>query len=399
MKDTSCLRGVSHNFYLCRILYKDQHRERDAEHAGHNRREGYSLLLSIMVVFTLLSVAGCVTRQAPTTQTTPSQPTVADRLPALLDDPAFLRDLEQARQRGRGRVTVIAPSSGFAEKDVELVHALAQKANFSFPPHALDRTKIPYNANSDDVRLALLSDGLTNPDSDVLWAIRGGYGSSRLLDGLAKLPVQAQRKKILVGYSDITFLHLFLQKHGWQTVHGSVLWEMVNPKKDENNFRLLAGILSGRIRDLDYDGLRPRNKAARALRAPVRASLTGGNLTCLAAAVGSPWALDAAGKILVLEDVGEAGYRIDRMLTQLRQAGHFKGVRAIILGNFTTGDDNTEFALERFAAECRIPVFSTDIFGHGAKNYPLVFNAPAKLYKKSGTKDNFAIHIDAGKLP
>lgn len=358
----------------------------------HNAGRGeYCLFAALgLLALVLLSGAGCVAKQ---------KPAPMYRLSALLDDPGFMQDLKQAQQSRPEGIMAVAPGSGLTGENRQLAFALAAKAGIAFLPAAFDDAKLPYAANSDEARLANLCAAFANPDSDIIWAMRGGYGSSRLLEGLADFFRQARRQKVLVGYSDITFLHLFLQKYGWRTVHGSMLWEMANPEKDEKNFRLLAGLLSGRIQELRYDGLQPCNPAARALRAPVEAVVTGGNLTCLAAASGSPWALDARGKILLLEDVDEPGYKIDRMLTQLRLAGHFTGVKAIILGTFSAGDKHTAFALEQFSSECPFPVFATDIFGHGPKNYPLIFNAPAVLYKENNKDDRFSIRVNAGLFP
>jgi muramoyltetrapeptide carboxypeptidase len=106
--------------------------------------------------------------------------------------------------------------------------------------------------------------------------------------------------------------------------------------------------------------------------------------------------LEPKGKIIFLEDGGEPGYKIDRMLTQLRGAGAFQGARAVVLGEFTPGDGFTEFALDRFARELGKPVFRSDKFGHGPKNYPLILNAPAVI-NRSGA-DVFSLVIDGRAL-
>lgn len=345
-------------------------------------------LLCVVLCASALSGAGCAARY----------PGGHDaRLPSLLEEPAFLGDLERARLK-RGGIALIAPSSGFSDESARAVRVLATALGASLPENAFSAGAVPYSANADTVRLELLAEALADPDIGIIWAALGGYGSSRLLDGLARLPVSDFPKKILIGYSDITFLHLYVQKLGWQTVHGSLFAELRGTSRDADNFRLLAALLAGNMDELRYGPLKPCNAAARTA-GPIRSVVTGGNLTCLAAAVGTPWALDAAGKILLLEDVKEPGYKIDRMLTQLRDAGQLDGVRAVILGTFTAGDQFTEYALERFARDCGIPVFKTDIFGHGAKNYPLIFNAPAVLEGNTNGEDSFSLSIRASLLP
>lgn len=343
------------------------------------RKTSY-LLPSFLLL--LLFVFGCAEKRPPGP-------------PALFSDPAFLADIRPLQEKGGKTVTLVSPSAGFSEKDIETAYAYADKLNFYYPKGAARPGFIPYNANSDDIRLDMLAAALNDPETRVVWAMRGGYGSSRLLEGLEELGVSPE-PKVLIGYSDITFLHLFLQKRGWQTVHGSMFWEFANAGKDEKNFRLLGALLGGRLPRLSYTGLKPFNKPAEDRAERLEGTLTGGNLTCLAAAAGTPWALESSGKILFLEDVNEPGYKVDRMLTQLKQTGAFDGVCAIVLGEFTTGDRNTEYALDRFAQSFDKPVFRTDLFGHGAKNYPLVFNAPAIIERSA--KDVFSLSINTEGL-
>lgn len=347
----------------------------------------------------LLSLAGCAGRaqQEPVT------------MPPLLDDPSFVQDMRMSRTMVSAtghtekmkRIVAVAPSSGVKEDAEPTLRAMAGKLDVVIPSRTFSREAVPYNANSDDVRLNALVDALADPDIAVVWAVRGGYGASRLLERLARMPVSLFSKKIVIGYSDITFLHLFLQKLGWQTVHGAMFAELANSAKDENNFRALARLLAGKVPVLQYEGLTPCNAAAKALARPVRGVIVGGNLACLVAATGTPWEVDAAGKILFLEEVQEPGYKLDRMLTQLKDAGQLDGVQAIILGEFSAGDTFTTFALERFAKDCPIPIFETKLFGHGPTNLPLLLNAPAVLGEKLHGSDavKLTIQTDALVLP
>lgn len=343
----------------------------------------HRLRLFLLPIF--LALAACAGKDMPGGEVS---------LAPLLEDPVFMENIRASGTLGARGITIVAPSSGFSEKGGERFRAIAAALGVTFPKTALNRKAVPYHANSDDARLQHLAAALADPGTEVIWAALGGYGSGRLLADLAKLP--APSKKIIIGYSDITFLHLYFQKLGWRTVHAPLFGEIASSRKDTDTFRRLAELLAGRIDDLRYEGFIPRNAAARRMQNPVRGAVTGGNLTCVTAAVGTPWALDAAGKIVFLEDVKEPGYKIDRMLTQLDNAGHFRGVKAIIFGTFTAGDENTAYALERFARTCSVPVFSSDLFGHGPKNYPLIFNAPAVLEKTGGT---YVLSIRADSLP
>lgn len=320
-------------------------------------------------------------------------------MPALLDDAAFLADLGAAAAGGMAGIAVVAPASGLKGKRAKTAYKMAGKLGVAFPAAALDPEAAPYNANSDAVRLDLLIEALAGEDAGVVWALRGGYGASRLLPKLDKL-APPPFPKPFVGYSDMTFLHLFLRRWGWPTIHGAMFSELPQADKDEDNFRRLAALLAGKAEELRYAGIKPLNRAARERREPLAAPITGGNLTCVAAAVGTPWPLDPAGKIVFLEDVGEKGYKLDRMFTQLDQAGVFDAAEAVLLGSFTEGDEHAAYALGRFADACAKPVFRTDLFGHGPKNYPLVFNVPAVLAPdgEEGGEAAFTltIPVDAG---
>lgn len=336
---------------------------------------------------------GCTSKKVPLEDDTVQvSPTVSRS--DLLKDPLFLAELKEFSKQP---ILVVAPSSGMEEEKIQEAYDLEKLLPVHLSKNALHPNLIPYNANADKVRADLMIKALNDQNAKVIWALKGGYGSSRILGKLAQISAP-KKAKIFIGYSDLTFIHLFLQKWGWKTVHGAMLWEILNPSKDEQNFRILAELLSGRRKELIYDGLEPLNEAAKNLKAPIQATIIGGNLTCLAHTIGTPWTLDATGRILFLEDVKEQGYRLDRLLTHLHEAGLLKNVQAVLFGNFTEGDEYIEFALERFAHSFDKPVFRSVSFGHGQTNYPLVFNAPATIYK-SPTKENFVLNINTKQIP
>ena len=322
-------------------------------------RPAFRLTMSFLLVIFL--AVGCAGKSS-------------SRRPVLSDDALFRADLAAAALQGG--LTIVAPASGLSEPRARALGELAARLGLTLPPETLAPDLLPYHANTDEIRLALLGQALTDPQTRVVWAMRGGYGSSRIIEGLGRLP---RTDKIFVGYSDLTFVHLYLNRAGRPSIHGAMFSELDNPAKDAENFRLLAGLWSGRLTELDYQGLQPYNEAARQSRRPIRAALTGGNLTCLAASVGTPWALEASGRILVIEDVAEPGYKIDRLLTQLKESGRLKEARAVIIGSFTGDGSYIEYALKRFADDFGRPVFKTDLFGHGPRNYPLIFNTPATI--------------------
>ena len=320
--------------------------------------------------------------------------------PQNREDPAFLASLAKSGQRGPRGITIVAPASGLSEENAQMATEMAGELGVSLPAEALRFGVVPYTANSDAARLEELRKAMNNPETEVLWALAGGYGSGRLLAELAKTP-RPETARVFIGYSDMTFLHLFFHQWGWRTVHGSMFWQLSRTEQQFaiENFRLLASLLAGELDELRYDGLEPFNSAAKALHEPLEAILVGGNLTCLAAAVGTPWSVQASGKILFLEDVNASGYMIDRTLVQLDKAGILGEVRAILLGDFTVGDDNVNFALERFARDFSKPVFKTDQFGHGQKNYPLILNGRCVIRQSPDNSNHFTLHMEAKQLP
>jgi len=217
-------------------------------------------------------------------------------------------------------------------------------------------------------------------DSPVIWCLRGGYGSARLIPYLEELK-KPPRRKLLIGFSDITALHLYLgQKWGWPTLHGRVLTQMGDAHPDRAHYKKL---LAGELKEVRFKGLEPMNAAAKKVKT-IKGTVTGGNLRLLECSIGTAWELEARGKILFLEDVGERGYALHRMLVHLTQAGLLEGVKAVVLGDFTEGEekdgtDRTREALEAFAAEAKFPVLRGMPCGHGVKNHPLPFHTPATL--------------------
>src|SRR5207248_2342713 len=159
-----------------------------------------------------------------------------------------------------------------------------------------------------------------------IWTLRGGYGSARLFNLLNTMKKPA-KSKIFVGYSDATFLHLFLSRWDWKTIHAAGAGELLDANKKAKNFLHLFDILSGKIKNINYNGFKALNNAAKSID-EIKSSITGGNLTILVHSLGTPWQLKGANKIVFVEDVGIRGYALDRAFNHLVQANAFKDVVA-----------------------------------------------------------------------
>jgi muramoyltetrapeptide carboxypeptidase len=289
-------------------------------------------------------------------------------------------------------ISLIAPASAAPMTLLNQGLDWVEKNNFSIDlPQDLLKPRL-FFASSLENQLKHIKAALYQ-DHPFLWCLRGGYGSARLIPYLKKIP-RPKKEKILIGFSDITALHLFFnQQWGWKSIHGRVFSQM-NPLQNCPDYqdykKIFLGLYQGRV----FKGLKPLNLAAQKLSS-IQAQLTGGNLRILETSIGTDWQLKTDGKIVFLEDVGERGYSLHRMLMHLEQAKVFtKKTRALVLGTFTEGlekdgSDQKFLALKDFAKNSSIPVFYGLPAGHGAKNYPLPFKTSCEIKKN---KNSFELH-------
>lgn len=213
----------------------------------------------------------------------------------------------------------------------------------------------------------------------ILWALRGGYGSYRLIDFMKKSP-PPKDGKIFVGFSDTTSLSLFISKNWktWKVIHAPVFIHLVNQNFHKPSFDLLMKILHGSIDEYSISGLKPVNDAARTAE-KVSGKVTGGNLSMIETSLATNWEIQTKNKIVFLEDVGERAEKIHRMLHHLKQAGKFKRARAIVFGAFSESSGDVGSVIQTFADELQIPVYITDQFGHDKVNMPIVYNAESEI--------------------
>ncbi len=232
-----------------------------------------------------------------------------------------------------------------------------------------------YLAGDDDRRTAELASFIADENVRALVAARGGYGLSRIIDRLPLADLLA-RPKWLVGFSDVTALHVALNGAGVPSVHGG------------NAASLGLGDAAAREKWIDSleRPFAPRTLDGLSVVVPgeARGTLVGGNLTLLHACAAAGQLRLPAQTILFFEDVTERPYRIDRMLTTLASGGHFEGVKGLLLGTFTgcgPGPDrvSVDQVLTSFARSLGVPTVASDRLGHGRFNDPLVLGSPARL--------------------
>ncbi len=267
------------------------------------------------------------------------------------------------------------------------------------------------SSNTDEKRLKHLSHALLAKDSAAVWCLRGGYGAIRLVPGLLKLKKPVRVKPVL-GLSDVTTIQLWLQlKWRWPSLQAPLLdrlGRVVEPKLvREGKARPLDAqveelrrIVFGETSTVLFEGLRRVDGVGGVGQSSkkskqVRGVMTGGNLVTYASAIGTAIHPSTDGQILYFEDIGERGYRVDRLLEQLVQTGVVsKKTRAIVFGEFVAGletDGSTKVfdVIERFAStwarENKVPVFTGLASGHGLNQRVVPLGTAAVLDLSAGS--------------
>ncbi len=239
-------------------------------------------------------------------------------------------------------------------------------------------------AGRDADRLGDLQSAFDDLSIDAVWALRGGYGTLRILDGLT---LERQRKDPIpfIGFSDNTTIHVRHASDGVVSFHGPHPGGDFPPETEEMFRKVLfshepAGTLIARSTDPA-----PRTLVGGVATGP----LWGGNLAMLASLCGSSTELSAAGRILFLEEVGEPAYRVDRMLVQLERAGVLGGVAGLALGGFSEAPEGEEDLLREvlteFAGRHRVPAVCDLPFGHLEHNCTIPVGIVARLDGDSAT--------------
>jgi muramoyltetrapeptide carboxypeptidase len=286
--------------------------------------------------------------------------------------------------RSGARVALVSPAGPIS--DARLASALDTCARLGLDAvvggAALRRHG--YLAGEDAERAADLNAVLADPSIDAVWALRGGYGTMRILDALRFGPLEAQ-PKAFIGFSDNTAIHLALARDGIVCFHGPHAGGAF-PPFTEQCFRsvLFSAEAAGTL------PVPAGSPMTAVVPGTAEGRLAGGNLSLLAALCGTPWALDARGAILFLEEVGEPTYRIDRALTQLRLAGTLEGIAGLVLGQFTERrpSDNDlilEEVLAAFATDLDVPCIAGAPIGHVDDNWCLPVGVRARLDAAAGT--------------
>jgi len=275
-------------------------------------------------------------------------------------------------------IGIAAPASSFDTGNLNRGVKIIESMGF--------RVRIPdgiqaqegYLAGSDAHRAALINHLFADPEIKAIVAARGGYGSLRILPGLDVDGIRSH-PKICVGFSDITaLLNVLCQHCNLVTFHGPVVTSIGESTRRSADamYSMLTSSVNPEIRVVS---------PVEVYQGTASGTVLGGNLCTLCHMCGTPYQPDLEGAILFLEDRGEPLYKIDRMITQMKYAGCFDGLRALALGTFDDCGPIEEVhrLFGRLFRDFRIPILAGFEVGHGGTNLTLALGASATLDTRS----------------
>jgi muramoyltetrapeptide carboxypeptidase len=261
-------------------------------------------------------------------------------------------------------IAVVAPASSAKAERIRRGCEILTQMDYRVVESKTARVPDGYFSAPLKSRLAELQDALSDKSARGVFCTRGGYGSAEILDGLKG--ARLKRPKIFCGFSDLTSVHIYLwQKLRWVTFYGPLV---------AGGFDAGANATGGYDPDTFMYSVTATNSGWSAplsgetlSRGAASGTLLGGCITLIETSLGTPWELDTRGSILVLEDRGVKPYQLDRMLLHLQQAGKFKGVKGIILGEFPESEP-PEGSTVTVAEVCKRRL--------GPLRIPIVYGAP-----------------------
>lgn len=283
------------------------------------------------------------------------------------------------RLRSGDRVAVVAPSGPVSKNRLDAGCAVLRDWGLDVvpAPHVTDaHDRFEYLAGTDADRAADLQQAWLDPSVAGIFCARGGYGAHRMVDLLDWAAMRAVPPKVFAGYSDITALHeAFATKLGVVTLHAPLVGGRPLVA-DQRSADLLRTALFEPASAVELTS----PSAVTLVPGVARGVTLGGCVSLLAAELGSPTARpDAAGGILLIEDVEEDRYRLDRNFTQLLRSGWLDGVAGLALGSWHGCEDGVhDLVLDRFG-ELGVPIVGELGFGHGPRTITVPLGVPATL--------------------
>ncbi len=291
--------------------------------------------------------------------------------------------------RSGDRVALISPSGPAASSRVDGARSLLASwgLEVSLGPHALSRSG--YLAGSDADRIADLCSAVLDPSVRAVMCTRGGYGAQRIVDAVP-WEVLRSSPKLVVGFSDITALHLAVwRRAGVASILGPCLaWDPARISSDASSALRASLTDPSSSVVLERDPGEPTSTVS--VPGVASGTVLGGNLSLLTTTLGTPDFPDLSGGLLVIEDVDEAPYRVDRMLTHLRRARVLSELAGVVVGQFTdcgspSSAPSVVDVLGDRLGDLGVPVLGGLPVGHGPGQRPVPLGVRGVLDVDAGT--------------
>ena len=281
-------------------------------------------------------------------------------------------------------IRIVAPSGAIDNTYIDQAAARLRAWGYTVSEGAHARGKRGRFSGTDDERAADLNEALSDPSVDAILCARGGYGLQRIIDRIAPIT------KPIIGFSDITALHQLSTINCQPSVHGIMCKHIATLPEDSEPIVALRKVLAGEAPEYTWES-HPLNRAGEAC-----APLIGGNLSVLYGLQGTPYDLRAIFNsqftiynsqkpILLIEDIGERHYHIDRMVRNLRLSGVLAGLSGLIVGQFSDCEDDPSMGctvyetIKEAVADYDYPVLFNAPVGHVERNLPLWLGVPTRL--------------------
>ena len=256
-------------------------------------------------------------------------------------------------------IRIISPSGAIEPEYITRAQQRLESWGFRVSLGAHAFTQRGRFAGTSEERLADINEAFSDSNIDIILCSRGGYGLQQIIDKI-QLPTRAKEEyPLLVGFSDITELHALMSLHGVPSLHASMCKALATLPEDSPALQATKMALQGTHKS--------------AIPAFQGKSIIGGNLSVLYGLQGTPYSLNAImdqceeAPVLLIEDIGERHYHIDRMLNNLRMSGVLARLSGVIVGQFTDCDDDPKMG-------CTLQESIKQVFAN--YDYPIVFDAP-----------------------
>jgi len=273
-------------------------------------------------------------------------------------------------------IRIISPSGAINPSYIDGAVTRLRAWGYEVSEGAHARARWGRFAGTDEQRLADLNEALRDEKVDAILCARGGYGLQRILDRVAPIT------KPIIGFSDITALHQVAGIAHQPSLHGIMCKHIATLPEDSEPLQALRKALAGEATEYRWDS-HPLNRPGIA-----EAPIVGGNLSVLYGLQGTPWALSKLSyqfPILLIEDIGERHYHVDRMMRNLRMSGVLAHLSGLIIGQFSDCEDDELMGcsvyetIKEAVADYDYPLLFNAPFGHVEHNLPLWLHRHASI--------------------